>query len=398
MSIGITMRLVAILTILSGCTSQYSVDASIRNEMLSSEPANRVAWKQLYTIDSGVALNTERVLPVYKLSEVQRKHFYSWFNEPERMEVQPHKRLYQYIEKQTDSFSYNGNTLTAEKTAERLAGNCLSLAIYTAALADLADVDVAFQTINTPPVYRKVDDTLLLYSHVRVRLLAPKEKRSGDVIVLRRGSIVVDYFPDKSDFAAEPISREAVTAMFYRNLAVSEMLKGEFASAYGNMTLSMEYAPSDPENINAMAVLLNRMGYSKNSVRLYEVAIQAESENLNVLGNYALMLRRNNQYEKAVRIESLLKESGDRNPYRWIVKGQELLSLNKYRRANDMFKKALSIAPYLEDAHLGLAESYYKQNDFGKARNALIKASEFAWTQEDEARYHAKLLMLKTLE
>jgi len=60
----------------------------------------------------------------------------------------------------------------------------------TTALANIADVDIRYQLVDTAPVYLKESGLILSAQHVRSLLLEPKSLPEKDMIATIRGGLI----------------------------------------------------------------------------------------------------------------------------------------------------------------------------------------------------------------
>ena len=87
-------------------------------------------------------------------------------------------------------------------------------------------------------------------------------------------------------------------------------------------------------------------------------------------------------------------EIEDDNPYRWFDIANDAYGQKKYSQALRYFQKTADMAPYLHESYFGLAKTYYRLGYAGKAKLAMRKAAELAYTAKDEMLYNSKLQML----
>ncbi|WP_100643654.1 tetratricopeptide repeat protein [Alteromonas facilis] len=334
---------------------------------------------------------------IFALSPEQIAHFWDYYNDPIRAGVAEHRRLYNYIDNLYVGFSYLGKTFDAQTALSTHSGNCLSLAIVTTALANLAGLDVAYQEVNTAPVYRRFDNVMTLSTHVRTHLFEAisEEEESGKFI---RGKIIIDYFPDRSNIRGNMIDEKAFLAMYFRNLASDEIIYGRYPQAYQLLTQALRVAPSDLETLNAMAVVLNKLGEPEKALALYRYGYSQSHSSLNLLSNYAELLRQQGNTEQAERISKNLLEADDSNPYRWLDLANERIQQGKHFIARSLLAKTLEKAPYLHEAYFALAKSYYQTQELVKADEALKQAATLAYRPETERLYLQKRAVLEAVE
>ena len=78
----------------------------------------------------------------HALTARQQEDFLAFYRDPRIAHVPAHKRVYNFLEKVTNNFTYQDGTFTAAVTFDQRRGNCMSLAVLTTALAKPVDVPV----------------------------------------------------------------------------------------------------------------------------------------------------------------------------------------------------------------------------------------------------------------
>ena len=347
-------------------------------------------WQPYYSAQGVPVVPVLTEHDVYALSETQREKFSTWFEAPAQQHLQPHNRLAAFLEKTLYGFSFSGSTHTAQEAAHAGEGNCLSLAILTAAYARLAGLEVKFQTVNSPPSYKKYGDLLIISSHVRTKILKPvlkEDTASENTLKIARGGIIIDYFSQFDNVTGGYVTGDEVTAMFYRNHVAQALIEKRYSEAFWLAHKALTLAPGAPENITAMALALRRIGKGVEADNLYQRSVEAGVNNVALLSNYSKRLQMLGKYAQADEIDKLILDNEDDNPYAWVALGHERLAAKEPRRAEALFKKALHLAPYLDDIYMGLASSYFLQGKHLLAEEALLQAHELAWDEKSKLQY-----------
>ncbi|MDM7859012.1 hypothetical protein QTP81_00155 [Alteromonas sp. ASW11-36] len=334
---------------------------------------------------------------ILALTNNQKQQFLDFFNAPVRANIAKHRRLYRYIDNLYVDFDYLGETLNAETAFREKKGNCMSLAILTSALAQLAGLEVDYQRVNVAPIYQRFNNVMTLSTHVRTHLYAEAEDNPNEITVIR-SRLIIDYYPQRSNIKGDMLTDGEFFAMYYRNLASDAIILGQFEFAYAAMRMAIEQAPDDPENINTMAVVLRNMGLTDRALALYSYGIEQTEASLNLIGNYAQLLSDNGELEKSEMIKKQMRYSNDDNPYQWLDNAHRAIRENKHFLARTMLEKTLERAPYMHEAYFALAQSYYLTQDIEQADKALRKASELAYLPDTERLYEAKRRVLALVE
>lgn len=328
---------------------------------------------------------------LYVLSELQKQDFLHYYNDERNAHLKPNQRVYTYLANILSGFKYNGETLPASAALEQKTGNCISLAVLTAALADAANVPIDFQKVNSEPVFRQKENILLISRHVRSILYDPTYVKAKNEILISRPRTIVDYFPSAGSLAGEIVHKNAITAMFFRNLAAKSLLDGDIATSLVYAQVAIRTQPDSANNIGLMALLLNKADNPKDAKTLYDFAMDNGFTNISLLDNYKLFLQGQGMNAQADAIDDSYTTANEDNPYAWVLKGREAYRHGNLRKAQALFLKALTIAPYLDDVFVDLAKTYKAKGDEDAARTALNQAISHAWSDEDKALYEAKL-------
>lgn len=373
---------------LSGCQSTTALKTVKSEPQISAELASLLRLPG--SDEKSFGADSRQIV---SLSEEQLKAFHQYFYAPKRALTPKHRRLYQYIDNLFVNFTYLGETLNASSAFDSQSGNCMSLAILTTALAESVGLEVAYQRVNVAPVYRRYTNVMTLSTHVRTHLFAEFKDDPNEIVVLRP-KLIIDYYPQRSNIKGDMISDGEFFAMYYRNLASDAMIDGRLHTAYELMRKAVYVAPEDPENLNTMAVLLNKLGFTNQSLALYAYALDRQLTSLNLLSNYAGLLERKGRTADAVQIQALMQDVDDDNPYRWLDSAEQRIAKGDHHIARRMLEKTLQHAPYLHEAYFALAKTYYLTQEVDKADAALKKAAKLAYLPETERLYEQKRSVL----
>ena len=335
---------------------------------------------------------------IFQLSEQQKQDFLDYYHAPENQFVLGHRRLHQYLESILDGFHFQGKTHNASQALIAQSGNCLSLAILTTALAKLVDLEVSYQRVNSAPIYHRYHNVMTLSSHVRTIIYQPKSETADDMLLLRRGHLIIDYFPQSGDIKGDKVAYEDFVAMYFQNLAGDALVKEQFQLAYSLLKKAWQIAPDNPETVNSLAVLYGKIGLEKEAESLYAGAVDKGIASVNVMSNYHLLLTRQNRVKEAKALEVKLADVKDDNPYRWFDVADRQFDKAKYAIALKYYKRALEQAPYLHEGYFGMAKVYFTLGLEKEAKEALNRALELSYVPEEQRLYQSKLKVLEATQ
>ena len=334
---------------------------------------------------------------IFTLTNLQSEEFKKYLASTKNANDAQYMRVAKYIQDFSDGFDYKTDTYTASQAFEKQQGNCLSLAIMSSALAELANVKYKYRKVHSAPVYHELNNTQLISSHVNVTLFdefsSQSQMRSIMVqkMVLSPASVTIDYFRNASSISTEVVSKDELIIMYWHNLAGDALLEGNLDLAFTYVKKANSLDPMHPETLNLLSVLYNRIGEKKRAIEVYEYAMANELYSLTIIDNYASLLHQSGKSTQANELWAVIQDVTDDNPYTWLHLGKDHLKENNLTQAETLFLRSANLGPYLHEPHFYLAQVYEKQNKMASAKQALSKAKEMAYIPVDQKRYQAKL-------
>jgi len=332
---------------------------------------------------------------IFGLTPEQQAEFLQYFNSTELQDIPRYRRLYSFLEQLTSGFNYLGQNYTAREAYANKSGNCISLAVLTKALADIAGIPIEFQIIVSAPVYSMKNDYMLSSDHVRTFLYDPDFVPEKGVMYFGKPRLVVDYLPSSGDLTGPRISQQTFIAMFYRNLAADAVLAKQENQALALLKTALKYDPYYSGVINIVAVLHRRIAQTELAEEFYQYGLDVSVNKATLMSNYAMLKFGAGETEQAEEILQSLRELEEFDPYLWFLLGQTATSKQQYEEAVSYFTKAAEQAPYVHQLQLELAMALYRNQQFDKAGEVLAAAAELAPTEGTRQRYDAKLQALK---
>ena len=344
----------------------------------------------LFGESPGIASITD----IHQLSDEQKKAFQTWFDDPLKQETPAHQRVYDYLESITMDFGYQGETYAAEEALRESTGNCLSLAILTTALAKQAGVETGYQLVDSAPVFESQENVVFRGQHVRTKLFNPVQNLEEGELVLLRGGLLVDYFPDDWDRFVSNLSESEYHAMYFNNLASEAIDRKDFNSAYWLLRKVLELTPENAGAINSMAVVYRHAGNVEKSEEIYKYGIEHLPNKVSLLRNYRELLMDQNRIDEAEEINTALAKLGESSPFDWLHAGHDAYNNGDYRDAVSYYKKAVEIAPYLHESYAGMAKAYYMLGYKSSAKREFQNAQKMSYQKSINSLYQAKLMAL----
>ncbi|GAB2684324.1 tetratricopeptide repeat protein [Aliiglaciecola aliphaticivorans] len=331
---------------------------------------------------------------IFQLTVKQQNDFKTYYFAERNAHIEGHERLYNYLEMILYGFDYKGDTYKASDALSKHSGNCLSLAIVTTALANLVDLDVRYQRVNTAPIYQRFHNVMTLSSHVRSHVFAPETPLKKNEIVVARKKMIIDYFPEKGNVRGDFLNKSQFLSMYYQNLAGDSLVAKDYDLTYALLAKAMEISSEDPETLNTLAVLYKKLGDLAKAEQIYDYSLNNTSGSVNILSNYAMLLTEQNRQEELSTLQEKLMSIEDDNPYRWYDIANQHFDKEELFKALRYFKRSIKTAPYLHEGYFGLAKTYYQLGRVKSAKQNMDKAVELAFTPKDKVLYQAKLKVL----
>lgn len=335
----------------------------------------------------GKPLNIETVEQVFSLSKKQKKHFLKHFNKNKNL--RPNDRVFEYLQEHLKKFNYYSDTLIASESLAQNSGNCLSLAILTNSLANIANIDIRYEMVKTKPVFQKANDILLQSQHIRAVLFNAKIVEGKNASKYKT-SITVDYFPSEGTETLRWVDKEEFFSLFYINKAAESIALNKIILAYWYTKKSLELKPSNVQAISMMGVIHNRLGYPGHAEKWYKYGLNLGKDDFELLHNYYSLLMRSGRENEAKKIAIKLEGHDTNNPFDWIDLGDDAFSNENYTLAIKFYRKAMVMAKYLHEPYARIARSEYMLGNPIGARKAMKKALKNTHKQEFLSIYQAK--------
>lgn len=328
---------------------------------------------------------------VFALTTAQRRDFERFFDSHKNRSLPANKRIYKYLQRYVKNYNYFNKTLTAEQSLSQARGNCLSLAILTTALSKVVGVDTGYQLVESAPVYQKEGGIIISSQHVRSLLYAPKVPIPEGYIPLGRSGVIIDYFPTAGSHIKRTVLEPEFHAMYYRNSAADNIINQDFDRAFWQLKEALTLYPADEHSINMMAVIHEKKGLIEFADKLYRYGLKYSTEKLDLLRNYYQFLKKQKRFAEAKNIKTKLATMKVVNPFDWINLGHIAFIQEQFSEARRYYKKALKIAPYLHQGHLGVAKSEFKLGNFNASKASMQLAKKNAFDVKTKDIYELKL-------
>lgn len=331
-----------------------------------------------------------QVAAFYQLSEAQQQQFLQFYHQTKLQQLPGNKRLEMFLHQQLSNFHYEGKNYSASQTMQLMSGNCMSLAVLTTALAKLVNIEVGYRATYGEPMLNFSGDLFISSDHVRTYLFSPDEP-DPDRLITQKAAVAIDYFPDRLDRLGAMFDHRRFAAMMYNNLAVDALLADDQNKAFWLTQAALQQDPTYSASINLLGILYRRAGDLASAQQWYEFGLKHSINPAAIASNYLLVAKELNDSAAINRLEVLLLQSNDDNPYNWFYLAYQAEQQQQQDKAILYYQKLLEQAPYLHKANLALARLYLQQNNNTAARTVLRQALRYSYEQGQVAMYQAKL-------
>lgn len=332
--------------------------------------------EQVFALPPGVAQNLKREFERQRMAPGDNELAHTWLSEQ--------------LNASKGGFRYQDNdTRVAADTYYDRAGNCMSLVVLAAAMADALGVQVDFQDVLVQPVWDRQGDFYLVNGHVNLRLLAPTQAN----VVHFKGPILVDFLPERAvrGYERVRIDRQMLLAMFYNNLAAEALVKGEHDRAYGLIRMSLTQSTAFVPALNTLAILYRYHQREDLAEVVYREALRLEHDNMTTLYNLALILSAQDRLDEWAEVHKVLELARIRNPYYYYDMAEQALSEHEYQQAVSWYLRAVEKADYRHEFYFGLSQAYWASGNAKKAKQSMEKAMALSRDENNKRRYQAKL-------
>ncbi len=302
---------------------------------------------------------------------------------------------------QQDPLQYvNNATLTALQTYEQREANCLSLTILSYSLARALGFKTQFQDVQIPEYWITRNGTSVLNGHVNLVVTPPYMQSAAKTFVSADHNFLIDFERaggSRERLPVRKISENDIVALFYNNKAADAMLTQQFDLAYHYLQAAADIAPGVAATWNNLAVLYRQRQMPDYAERAYLQSLKLEPEHANTMANLAILYAAMGRQQDAATLEAKVQQTRLRNPYYFVMQGNEALSQQRLADAEMAFHRSIRLQPKMSEALFGLAKVAIMQHDYAAATGYLQRARLHAPAGADRRLYDHKIEMLNAV-
>ena len=228
---------------------------------------------------------------------------------------------------------------SAAKTFAVRKGNCLAYTNMFIALAREAGLDAKYQLVNTQPTWDVESGFLVRNNHVNVLLEGLKSP--GNNV----SDITVDFNVVRvaDDVPRTTIGDAYAESMFYGNLAVEQLHKGDRRTAFGYLKRAILTEPATTDAWNNLGALYSMMDRPELGQLAYETAMSLSKRNETAISGLAKTLRQQGKHEQADQYEALAAKYQGKNPYYHFAVAEQAFRNDAFEIALRSVEQAISL-------------------------------------------------------
>jgi Tfp pilus assembly protein PilF len=291
-----------------------------------------------------------------------------------------------------------GITRTAREAFHARSGNCLSLVIMTAALAQHLSLPVTFQSVEVEDSFSRSQGLLFAAGHVNLVIggrLLDKGRGFGTTF-----NMVVDFLApqDLRGRHVTRISEQRVLSMYFNNRAAETLSRGDLDQAYAHARVAVLQDPNFPSAKITLGVIYHQRGLLDASETTFRHALREQPNNTQALADLASVLGSMGRDAEAQQVRLELAKLETWPPFHFFELGRAAVKRGDYEAGQAFLKRELSRDPDYHEVHYWLAQAYRGLGNTRSAWRHLSLAVANSTTRGDHDLYAAKLDRLRSTQ
>lgn len=380
--LGLFASLLLVCSVLSGCANLGATRApppGLFQDQSFNQPDKPIDTAQLFAVDDAMRRYLHDELGSSKKTADKRQALFDALYRRDQLKLEYDAVI----------------TRTAAETFAARSGNCLSLAIMTAALARELNFAVQFQQIDVGEVWSRSGNLYFSSNHVNL-VLDRKRIDAGNAslgyTLNADHPLVVDFIPipDTARSRAQPLTQATVVAMYLNNRAAELLAAGHVDDAYWAARQAVVAAPDFLNAYNTLGVIYQRHGDHAAAERALRHALGGAPDNTVYLSNLAQTLDHAQRPQEAELLRARLRLLEPYPPFYFYHQGQQAMARGDYQRARTLFQRELDRVPNYHELHYWLAVTNYQLHDVRAAERHLQAAIDNSTSRDTHDLYAAK--------
>ena len=287
-------------------------------------------------------------------------------------------------------------TRNAAQTFAARSGNCLSLAIMTAAFAKELGLTVRYQAVHAEELWTRSSGIYFSSRHVNVtlgkRLTDPKYRFSEQDL------LTIDFQPVGllQKQIAWPIREATVVAMYMNNRAAEALSRAEWNDAYWWARAAIGQDPGFMGAVNTLGVIYRRVGHLADAEKVLRHVLGQEPANTHALSNLALVLTDMGRVAEAEALTRQVHALQPQSPFQYFERGVAAMRRGDFAAARDDFVREVERDPGYHEFQYWLAAAYVGLGDYARAGQHLRLAIQRSTNRSEHDIYAKKLALISS--
>jgi tetratricopeptide (TPR) repeat protein len=287
-------------------------------------------------------------------------------------------------------------TRNAAQAFEARKGNCLSLAIMTAAFAKELNLRPTYQTVDVGPLWSRKGEFAFLNGHVNLVL----HERMVDAIGRSDSSsdLTVDFIPgeDAARHRRREIDEATIVAMFMNNRAAEALEMGDINSANWWARTAIVQKPDFAAPLNTLGLVYLHHGELAMAERVLLSLVERDKSDGQAMSNLALVYDHEGRTNDAKTLRERLAALEPYPPYYYFFLGTAAMERGDFTSARSLFAREVERAAYSGEFHFWLGIANFKLGNVVEAQHQIAIAMENSTSGDEHAIYEAKLQRLRS--
>ena len=267
------------------------------------------------------------------------------------------------------NFTYDPSiTVPAADAFREKTGNCLAFSSMFIAMARATGLQAWYQTVEIPPQWSSVNETLLVGMHVNA------------VVQDRYSEYVVDVsrLKQSSKGKIRRISDQEAQAQYYNNLGGNALVENQLAKAFAYFVKSLQTKRDLAFVWSNLGVVYKRNGQLSDAKTAYRTALELDHGLSTALNNLYAVLVEEGDWLAAEAVQRRVERHRQKNPYYLHYLSIEALNEQRYADAIELLDRAISLNEEEYRFHFTLARSLFLNGKNDTALNSLHRAKQLA--------------------
>lgn len=289
-------------------------------------------------------------------------------------------------------------TRNASEVFAARSGNCLSMAIMTAAFAKEVGLKVQYQNVFVREAWSRTGNVLFGAGHVNVVLI--EKQRPGSFRRDIRRQYTIDFLPpgDMVQYHTEDIDESTIIAMFMNNRAAEALAQGQLDNAYWLARAAIGQDPTFMSSYNTLGATYRSHGNLQEARKAFNFVLAREPEDTSVMFNLSEVLKALGRFDEAKSWALKVEKLRAYQPYHFFNLGRQAMKEGNFKAAKEFFSMEVKREPLNPEFNYWLASALFSLGEVRPAGRFMSEAVENSATHKDHALYATKLDRIRAAE